>query len=135
MPEEEAPVIPESEPALQGRKLVRLGEDTPFYYVNNTEVGMTTWDISLRLSRIEKADKEFLYLRDQATVTMSLQHAKAVAVILLGYIQQYESVNGPLAVPIPGAGLVAEDRGGKIETEVPIALYPDAEPQAEKPEK
>ena len=115
----------ETAKASTGRKLVRLGENTPAYYVNNTEVGMTSWDVTLRLARIEKADSEALYIRDQAIITMSLHHAKAVAMILSAYIAQYESQNGPLAVPVPGSGLAPEQAGGKIEVDVPIALYPD----------
>jgi hypothetical protein len=109
------------------RKLVRLGENVPTYYVNNTEVGMTTWDVSLRLSRIEKADNEALYVRDQAIVTMSLQHAKAVTAILAGYLEQYERDNGPLALPAPGVGLVQGQ--GNIEVEIPTSMFPEVKPK------
>jgi hypothetical protein len=103
----------------QARKLVRKSaENFKVYYVNNSEVGMTTWDLSIRFARISAADTENLYVEDQAIVTMSLQHAKALAMILSSYVKQYEEGNGKLSVPFQE---VAE---AETETqELSTALY------------
>jgi hypothetical protein len=53
--------------------------------------------------RIDHADGTNLYVKDQAIVSMSLHHAKALMMILAAYITQYEKDNGKLAVPIPSA--------------------------------
>lgn len=130
MAEEEAEATNEAD-VTQGRKLVRLNDNPPLYYVNNTEVGMTNWDVSLRLSRIVKADAEALYVRDEAVVTMSLHHAKAVALILGGYLAQYEQLNGVLPVPFAGAGMAPGHGGGKYEADVPIDMFSGAPEESE----
>ncbi len=96
----------------QMRKVVRSpAANFSAYYTNNSEVGMTTYDLSIKFGRIEGADAENLYLQDQAIITMSLQHAKALAMILSSYIKQYEKDNGKLFVPfqaIPEADVESE---------------------------
>lgn len=80
------------------RQLVHSG-GAPRYYANNTEVGMTSFDLSLRFAVIDHVDDEGLHVTDQAIITMSLHHAKVVAGILSAYINQYEKQNGDLFVP------------------------------------
>lgn len=80
------------------RKVVHSGE-APRYYTNNTEIGMTSFDLSLKFALIESADAESMHVADQAIISMSLHHAKAVAGILVTYIKQFEKQHGPLFVP------------------------------------
>jgi hypothetical protein len=102
------------------RKLVRVPADNfATYYVNNSEVGMTTWDLSIRFARIEGIEEDILRVQDQAVITMSLQHAKALAMILASYVKQYEKDNGKLYVPF---GAIADTEA--TEEEIPTALYP-----------
>ena len=74
------------------------------------------------MAKIEKADSDTLYVKDQATITMSLQHAKAVVMIVASYLQQYERDNGPLATPLLGAFDT-----GKVEVEIPTSMFPVAQ--------
>lgn len=96
MPEEK------KEETLEATRMVKVvhSGEAPRYYTNNTEIGMTSYDISLKFATIDKADNETLHVRDQAIVTMSLHHAKAVARILTAYVAQFEQNHGPLYSPI-----------------------------------
>jgi hypothetical protein len=80
------------------RKVVHSG-DAPRYYTNNTEMAMTSFDIHIKFALIESSDDESLYVKDQAIISMSLHHAKAIAGILVAYIKQFERQHGPLFVP------------------------------------
>jgi hypothetical protein len=82
------------------RKVVHSGE-APRYYANNTEIGMTSFDISIKFAQIVGADEGELIVNDQAIVSMSLHHAKALARILVAYVKQFEQQHGPLFVPTP----------------------------------
>jgi hypothetical protein len=82
------------------RKVVHSGE-APRYYANNTEIGMTSFDISIKFAQIVAADDQNLTVNDQAIISMSLHHAKALARILVAYIKQFEQQHGPLFVPTP----------------------------------
>lgn len=116
---------PEQESVAQPptRNIVRTRADNfATYYTNNSEVGMTTYDLSIKFALIEGADNENLYLKDQTLVTMSLNHAKALAMILSSYVTQYENENGKLFVPfatIPPAEVAT--------TKIATALYDDKE--------
>jgi len=80
-------------------KVIRSG-DEPRYYANNTEIGMSSYDISLRFAVIDHADAEGLHVLNRAIVTMSLHHAKAVADILSTYVAQFERDHGALSTTI-----------------------------------
>lgn len=85
----------EEQPAIKYLKVIHSGE-VPRYYANNTEVGMTSYDISLKFAVIDRAEADSLYVQDQAIVTMSMHHAKAVARILTAYVAQFEDKHGRL---------------------------------------
>jgi uncharacterized protein DUF3467 len=80
------------------RKVVHSG-DAPRYYTNNTEIAMTSFDLHIKFALIESSDDESLYVKDQAIISMSLHHAKAIAGILVAYVKQFERQHGPLFVP------------------------------------
>jgi hypothetical protein len=88
------------------------------YYANNSEVGMTMYDITIRFGRIIGAEADALRVEDQALVTMSLPHAKALLLILNSYVSQYEKDNG-FSLPTPFAPLVEVE----VEQKVPTGLY------------
>jgi hypothetical protein len=98
MPEEEEKPLGELEMAI--RKVIHVGE-VPRYYANNTEIAMTSYDLSIKFAVIERADSESITVRDQAIISMSLHHAKAVAGILIAYVKQFEKQHGPIFVPTP----------------------------------
>jgi len=81
-------------------KVVHRGE-APRYYANNTEVGMTSYDLSLKFAVIEEGDEEALYVKDQAIISMSMHHAKAVAKLLTAYVAQFERNHGLLYSATP----------------------------------
>jgi hypothetical protein len=100
MPETIKPDTPETEEGPKVRTIVHVPESVPArYYANNTEVAMTSFDLSLRFAQIEGADVGNLYVRDQAIISLSLHHAKAVAQILVAHIDQYEKQHGELFIP------------------------------------
>jgi hypothetical protein len=82
------------------RKVVHSGE-APRYYANNTEIGMTSFDISIKFAQIVGSEEGELIVHDQAIVSMSLHHAKALTKILVAYITQFEQQHGKLFVPGP----------------------------------
>jgi hypothetical protein len=97
MPEEEKKVtLGELEAAT--RKVVHSGE-APRYYTNNSEIGMTSYDLHLRFGLIESADSNTINVKDQAIISMSPHHAKALLGLLAAYVAQFERQHGRLSVP------------------------------------
>ena len=90
----------EETPTVRVLNVIHSGE-APRYYTNNTEVGMTSYDISLKFAVIDHADNETMYVQDQAIISMSLHHAKAVAKLLTAYVAQFERNHGPLYSATP----------------------------------
>jgi hypothetical protein len=82
---------------LTGKTVICEGEPAR-YYANNTEVAITSFDISIKFALIDRSDSEHLYLKDQAIVAMSLHHAKAVTDILQRHIAEFERIHGPLSI-------------------------------------
>ena len=97
MPEQEKKK-PLGELGVAPRKVVHSGE-APRYYTNNTEIAMTSFDLHIKFALIENADAESIHVKDQAIISMSLHHAKAVARILNAYVTQFEQQHGPLFIP------------------------------------
>ncbi|HEY4424443.1 MAG TPA: DUF3467 domain-containing protein [Pyrinomonadaceae bacterium] len=96
MPEEKKVTLSELEAAT--RKVVHSGE-APRYYTNNTEVAMTSYDLHLKFAIVESADATTINVKDQAIISMSLHHAKALLGLLYAYVAQFEKQHGPLSVP------------------------------------
>lgn len=86
----------EEKPAVKVIKVIHSGEALR-YYTNNTEIGMTSYDLSLKFAVIDHADADGLHVRDQAIISMSMHHAKAVARILTAYVAQFEHQHGLLS--------------------------------------
>lgn len=96
MPEEKKKPVGKLE--FTERKVVHSGE-APRYYANNSEIGMTSFDISIKFAQITGASEGEITVEDQAIVSMSLHHAKSVAALLVAYITQFEEQHGLLFVP------------------------------------
>ena|SRR6266404_5110811 len=97
--------MPEADPnineqTLKERKVIHRSDGpVPKYYTNNTELAMTSFDISIRFGQIEEADADSIAVRDQAIISMSLHHAKALVKILAAYVAQFEKQHGTLFLP------------------------------------
>jgi hypothetical protein len=98
MPEEEEKKVTLGELEAATRKVVHSGE-APRYYTNNTEIAMTSYDLHLRFATVESADATTMTVRDQALISMSLHHAKALLGLLSAYVAQFERQHGKLSVP------------------------------------
>lgn len=85
-------------------------------YTNNSETGMSPWDCRIRFSKLTEVENRKIVLEDQATIIMSLQHAKALAVSLLQSIKQYEAENGTLAIPAVAAQAEERNIAKPVET-------------------
>jgi Protein of unknown function (DUF3467) len=97
MPEEEKKVTLGELEAVT-RKVVHSGE-APRYYTNNTEIAMTSYDLQLKFAVVESADATTMNVKDQAVISMSLHHAKALLGLLYAYVAQFEKQHGRLSVP------------------------------------
>jgi hypothetical protein len=100
MPEEDKPEVLDKKDILRERKVIHRSDGpTPKYYTNNTELAMTSFDLSIRFGQVEEADADAIYVRDQAIISMSLHHAKAMVKVLAAYVKQFEHQHGELFVP------------------------------------
>ncbi len=88
------------------------------YYANNSEVGMTLYDVSIRFGRILSLDSAGLHVEDQAVVTMAVPHAKALMMILTSYVNQYEEEHGILPTPFSSV-----PKAESVEQSIPSGLY------------
>jgi hypothetical protein len=66
-------------------------EKVPFYYTNNMNVTMSTFDFRVDIGRITESGTEL-----QAQVSMSPQHFKALVGVLNQNLANYESLYGPI---------------------------------------
>lgn len=78
-------------------------------YVNNAQIAVSIWDVTLQFGRVVSDDNEKILVKDEVTVIMSLQHAKAFAQILRENIDKYEKQIGTLHTSPPDTKLGASD--------------------------
>lgn len=69
------------------------------FYANNTEVGVSPWDMRFKFAQLMGGDETNIFLEDQCDVVLSLQHAKALGIIIRQHINSYEAAYGKLAIP------------------------------------
>ena len=89
--------------------LVHRATNFASYYVNNTSITGTPWDIALMLGRIVDIQDGAPIVEQFAQVYMSPQHAKAVAELLTKQLAHYEATHGV----IPSTGYVTKGSVGK----------------------
>ncbi len=95
-------------PAPKPTQRIARRPDFASYYASSTGFFSTTFDISFIFGKIEAGEDGKLFIDQFAKVTMSYQHAKAVAIILAKTIEQYEAKNGPLNVKLETETTTAE---------------------------
>jgi len=89
-----------STPQKPDLKIEHVHSDSqiPTFYVNNTLVETSVWDVRLRLGETLETDREnnILRVRELATVRMSPQHAQVVHAILSKHLENYERQFGKI---------------------------------------
>ena len=78
-------------------------EKAPTVYVNSVQLGLSTFDIRIRMGVMEEATPELIVTRVVTNVYMSPQHAKVFADLLNGQLAKYEAMHGPIVLPRPPA--------------------------------
>jgi hypothetical protein len=78
---------------------VRRSEKFVRVYSNNAAVIGTPFDFVLTFGEVIRLSEE-TYIEQTASVTMSPQHAKALAVVLLNNIKEYEKNMGTIPLPM-----------------------------------
>lgn len=71
-------------------------EDAPTYYVNNTSIETSVWDVRLKLAHTVEVNpqKNLTRVKRVAEVRMSPQHARVVADFLQEHLKNYEATFG-----------------------------------------
>jgi hypothetical protein len=70
-------------------------------YSNNATFSINFFDLSIMFGRITSPNQSTMFLEDQVTVTMSLEHAAALQKTLADVIANYEKTHGPLRTVPP----------------------------------
>jgi len=84
----------------QVRSLERLPSDNlPTIYSNNTQIEVSTWDIRLKFGEILSASPQKITVRSLVDIVMSPQHAKALTVLMVNAIKEYETNCGKIPQP------------------------------------
>ena len=65
-------------------------------YANNASFGITFFDFSITFGQILAPDPNSMLVEDRATITMSLEHAKALMNALQETLVTYEKTHGPI---------------------------------------
>lgn len=68
-------------------------------YSNNVEVGVSAWDVRIKLGEIVEANDNRLDISILATLFMSPPHAKAFSKVLAENIKKYEAAMGEIPMP------------------------------------
>ena len=87
-----------SEAGKQAKVVVEQSETTPIYYVNNTQIQTSYWDVGMHLSVTVGVDQESntTLVRPLAHIRMSHQHARVIVDILTQQLEEYEKHHGPI---------------------------------------
>jgi hypothetical protein len=71
--------------------------EPPFLiYCNNSEMGLTPWDVRIKFMEVFDREGEAAVIRRHGTVVVSPQHAKAMLEALTETIRVYESKFGEI---------------------------------------
>ena len=95
MPDNTKPQPPPQQelPAVPAEKFVRT-------YANAANMEVTPWDFKIVFGELKKTEGK-LVIEQSVEVTMSPQHAKALAEILSNNIREYEKNVGEIKIPRP----------------------------------
>ncbi len=86
--------VPDTRPVKRSRS-----DRYAVFYANNTEVGASPWDMRFKFAQLAGGDETHIFVEDQCDVVLSLQHAKALGIIIRQHIKSYEAAFGKLAIP------------------------------------
>lgn len=75
--------------------------DPPTFYANNVALKTSLFDMTMEFGVIADVQGDTLVIKNVATVIVSPQHAKAIAVLLANHVEQYEKKFGALPNPPP----------------------------------
>ena len=103
-PETGAPAPEPTTPIVRANVNREVEPDPGFVslYTNDTQIQLTPWDFRLILGQIAGVPTEknpTITVRAVAEIRMSPQHAKKIALILMGQIAHYEKMIGPIPLP------------------------------------
>ena len=79
-----------------------LNTKTPDFrsiYSNNVAFAISAFDVSLIFGEIAGNEEGKLHVEQMIRVTMSPQHAKVLALIMMENIKTYETTVGPITIP------------------------------------
>lgn len=86
-----------SSEAKKARRTKRvISDNVASYYTNSINIRLSVYDVSLLFGEVEEATEDSFVVRQIARVTMSPQHAKALATLLSNRLEAYERQFGPL---------------------------------------
>lgn len=93
MPETTKPAPPQQQelPTVQTEKFVRL-------YSNAANMEVTPWDFKIIFGELKKSEGK-LVIEQSVQITMSPQHAKALADVLSTNVREYEKTVGEIKLP------------------------------------
>ncbi len=74
----------------------KRAENYPHVYSNSASFGITFFDLSIHFGQIRSGGPNSMYVEDLATITMSLEHAKALQNALQETLVNYEKSHGPI---------------------------------------
>jgi len=69
-------------------------------YANAANLEMTPWDFNIIFGELKKSNDKVV-IEQSVAITMSPQHAKALAGVLVGHVKQYEKMVGEINLPQP----------------------------------
>jgi len=81
-------------------------------YSNNVTLTITPWDVVFIFGENQAVKDNILIVEHQAKITMSPQHAKVFAQVLVDNIAKWEQTFGPIVVP-------KQTSTGELETKKP----------------
>jgi hypothetical protein len=67
-----------------------------FVYTNIVSLSLNFFDCQVIFGQILSTDPKSMHIEDRVSVTMSIEHAKALAKGLNDTVEQYEKVHGPV---------------------------------------
>lgn len=82
-------------------------------YSNNVAFAMSAFDVSLIFGEIASTEGGKVQVDQKLRVTMSPQHAKVLALVMIENIKAYESNVGPIAIPMALAEAKQVSENGK----------------------
>lgn len=93
MPDPIKPVQPTELETFKSEKFSKI-------YANAANLEMTPWDFSLIFGELKKTGDKVV-IEQSVAVTMSPQHAKALAGVLVTHVKEYEKQVGEIKLPQP----------------------------------